>query len=207
MHMKGKLPAVGFAVVVLLAAGARADTPALSSAVPTPNVAVDNGGFAQGSSTVTIPNAGTKHPLFGWAGIGLYSLSVSQNGVSATDTDFGINLGAAYDLVAITPDLPLSVWANIALAFASDYTIFPITLGAAVHYDKLPVQLLGGLGFTIMPHSGSGSTPVGLAILLHAAYPLPQIKPGISAYAQFQYHFLDDGFDLLVFDIGLQYGF
>jgi hypothetical protein len=207
--MKGSFVAAGLAAVLLFSASARAEPASFTDGLNT-------GGFAQtnpppaANTQILAPNL--RHPYFAWAGIGFYDIGISacdgQFCVSASSTQFGFNAGGAYDLIALTPDLPLSAFANVGLGFGSFGVTIPITIGAAVHYDKLPVQLLGGLGFTLMPNTGDNTpTPIGLGILLMAAYPLPQLKPGISVEAQFQYHFLDDSFSLLVFDVGLEYGF
>ena len=157
------------------------------------------------------PAAGKPIQHLAWGGVGLYSISESVDTplgtFSSSTTNFGFNGGAAVNLVPLTPDLPLAVFGNVALTFGSDFSAFPITGGAAVHYDKLPVQLLGGLGFTLMPHTGGGNTPLGLGILLMGLYPLPQVAPNVSAQAQVQYHIMNDGFSLLVFDIGAGYTF
>jgi hypothetical protein len=196
--MNGSLAAAAFAAILAASSTARAD--GLAQTTPPPSAPV--------TSTF---NANVRHPLFGWAGIGFYSVSLSVDvpgfgSVSGSSSYFGLNAGGVYDVIALAPDLPLGVMGNVAFAFGSDVFV-PITVGAAVHYDKLPVQLLGGLGFTLMPHSGGGSTPLGVGLLLMGSYPLPQVRPGLSAYAQFQYHFLNDGFNLLVFNVGAELGF
>lgn len=201
--MKRSLAAVGFAAIFALSAAARADGSSGAFAQTTPPPA---------APAVTVMPPTVRHPYFGWGGVGLYNIGISvcDGGfcASGSTTEFGFNAGGAYDILPLTPDLPLSIVANVGLAFGSFGVTIPITAGAAVHYDKLPVQLLGGLGFTIMPNTGTNApTPLGLGILLMGSYPLPQIKPGVSAMAQFQYHFLSDGFSLLVFDVGIEYGF
>jgi hypothetical protein len=163
------------------------------------SLAVAGPSFADSLSSSSTPTgAPGASKRFGWAGLGYYN--------AASTGFFGFNVGAALDVVPLTPELPLSVFGNAALAFSSD-VIVPLTAGAAVHYDKLPVLLLGGVGLTIMPHSGGGGLPVGLGLLGMAMYPLPQIRPGMSGMAQIQYHFLDDGFSLFVIDIGIEMGF
>jgi hypothetical protein len=188
-----------FASPILLAASLAIAAPAIAdSRTSAAASGTQTASFADsiGSSTPTGSPGASKR--FGWAGIGYYN--------AASTGFFGFNIGAALDVLPLTPELPLSVFGNVALAFSSD-VLFPLTAGAAVHYDKLPVLLLGGVGFTIMPHSGAGGTPVGLALLGMASYPLPQIRPGVSGMAQIQYHILDDGFSLFVIDVGLEMGF
>jgi hypothetical protein len=135
---------------------------------------------------------------FGWAGVGYYN--------AASSGFFGFNIGGALDVLPVMPDLPLAIIGNVGLAFG-EAVILPISVGAAVHYDRLPFSLLGGATFTLVPHTEGGGTPVGLGLLGMITYPMPQIRPGISAMAQIQYHFLDDGFSLFVLDVGLTMGF
>jgi hypothetical protein len=84
---------------------------------------------------------------------------------------------------------------------------FPLAAGAGVRYDKAgPIQLLGGLGFALLPHTGSGpSTPLGLRIMGMVLYPLPQLNPNLSAQAQISYDFLSDSTHLFAFTVGVGY--
>lgn len=156
--------------------------------------------------------AGTKRtPYIGWGGIGLYNVGVSVDipgfgTVSGSSTYFGINAGGAANLLSLTPDLPLVGWADLALSLGSDL-FFPLSAGAGVRYDKAgPVQLLGGLGFTLMPHTGGGpGAPLGLRILGMVLYPIPQLNPNLSAQLALSYAFLTDGFHLFTFTVGLGY--
>jgi hypothetical protein len=150
-------------------------------------------------------------PLLGWAGIGVYDVRQSYTvfGVSgtATDAEFGLNVGGAMNLAKLAPDVPLAGFANVAISFASGGQFFPLTGGLAVRYDKLPVHLLGGLGLTVMPNSAGANTGVGLGILLMGLYPLPQVDPRFSIQAQIQYHLLTQSLSLLEFLIGVGYTF
>jgi hypothetical protein len=153
-------------------------------------------------------------PFLGWAGIGVYDVRQSYNafGVSGTasDAEFGLNVGGAMNLVMLAPDLPLAGFANVAMSFASGGQFIPLTAGAAVRYDKLPVHLLGGLGLTVMPNTfgtGGSSTGVGLGLLLMGLYPLPQIDPRFSVQGQFQFHLLTQSLSLIEFLIGVGYSF
>ncbi len=141
-----------------------------------------------------------------WGGIGYYNVTVSVNtafgNFSASNGAFGINAGGAINLLQLTPDLPLAAWANLGIAFPSGGTFWPITGGAAVRYDKLPVQLLGGLGLTVMPASGGGPTAVGLAIQAMGFLPLPQVHPNFSAVAAIAYHILNQSESLFTFTVG-----
>jgi len=155
--------------------------------------------------------AGTKRsPYFGWGGIGLYNVGVSVDvagfgTVSGSSTYFGFNAGGAVNLLNFTPDLPLVGWGEIALTLGSDL-FFPLSVGAGVRYDKAgPMQLLGGLGFTIMPHTGEGDTPLGLRILAMVLYPLPEVNKNLSAQGALSYAFLTDGFHLFTFTVGIGY--
>src|SRR4051812_38312580 len=115
--------------------------------------------------------AGTKRtPYIAWGGIGFYNIgqSIDFGGVtiSGSSTYFGFHVGGAASLLNLTPDLPLVGWGDIALTLGSDLT-FPVAVGAGVRYDKAgPVQLLGGLGFALLPNTiGGAPTPVGLRIM------------------------------------------
>ena len=156
--------------------------------------------------------AGTKRtPYIAWGGIGFYNVGVSVDvpgfgSVSGSSTYFGLHAGGAANLLNLTPDLPLVGWGDVALTLGSDL-FFPIAVGAGVRYDKAgPVQLLGGLGFVLMPHTGGGSsTPVGLRIMGTVLYPIPQLNPNLSAQAQISYDFLSDGFHMFAFTVGAGY--
>jgi hypothetical protein len=155
--------------------------------------------------------AGTKRtPYIGWGGIGFYNVGVSVDvpgfgTVSGSSTYFGFHAGGAANLLSLTPDLPLVGWADIAMTLGSDL-FFPLAAGAGVRYDKAgPVQLLGGLGFALMPHTGGGTTPLGLRIMGMVLYPIPQLSPNLSAQVQISYDFLSNGFHLFAFTVGAGY--
>jgi len=57
-----------------------------------------------------------------------------------------------------------------------------------------PVQLLGGLGFALLPTTASFSTQAGLRIMGMVLYPLPQIHRNLSAQAQLSYDILSNSF-------------
>jgi hypothetical protein len=146
-------------------------------------------------------------PLLGWAGIGVYDVKVSTPFGSATDAEFGLNVGGAMNLALLSPDVPLAAFANAAMSFASGGQFFPLTGGLAVRYDKLPVHLLGGLGLTVMPNSSGYNTGVGLGILLMGLFPLPQVDPRFGIQGQIQYHLLTNSLSVLEFLIGVGYSF
>lgn len=188
-----------FASLLVVAAGTLTAAPAvaageLDSATPTSGFQQQITGTTGGPTGPSAPGRGR----FGWAGVGYYN--------AASSGFFGFNIGGALDVLPVMPDLPLSVIGNVGLAFG-DAVILPISVGAAVHYDRLPFSLLGGATFTLVPHTEGGGTPVGLGLLGMISYPMPQIRQGISAMAQLQYHFLDDGFSLFVLDVGLTMAF
>jgi hypothetical protein len=207
-----------FASSILLAAGVVAAIPARAAAqsmtlgsTPAATESSSSGSLQQMSSSGAAYGTSAPPRRFGWAGVGIYHVSRSVDvpgfgSVSGSSTYLGVNAGAALDIFNVAPDLPLSVFGNAALAFGSDLFV-PLTAGAAVHYDRLPISLLGGLGLTVMPNSAGAGTPIGLGIIGMASYPLPQVRPGLAAMAQLQYHFLSDGFSLFVFDVGISTGF
>ena len=150
----------------------------------------------------TEATAGTKRtPYIGWGGLGLYNVS---SGGSATY--FGLHAGGSANLLQITPDLPLIGWADVGLTFGSDL-FFPLALGAGVRYDKVgPVQLLGGIGLALLPHTGTlGGTPVGMRLMAMALYPLPQLNRNLSAQAQISYDIMSLSTQLFAFTVGLGY--
>jgi hypothetical protein len=186
--------------VLFAASSARAD--GLAASFPDPTSASHFGFQQTTSSGLGTTDTSASGPLrrFGWAGVGYYN--------GAGESFIGFNAGGALDLVAVAPDLPLGVLGNVAIGLGSDL-IIPITLGAEVHYDRLPVTLLGGAGFTLIPHTGggSGAAAAGLGLIGMASYPLPQIRQGAAAMAQIQYHFMSQDFSLFVLDLGLTIGF
>ena len=179
--------ATALALTALLATAASAAPP--PAAAPAP------------SNSVVAGAAPTTR--LGWASLGLYDVRYSAgNGFTYSEADFGVGAGGAVNLAQLTPDVPLAGFANVAIAFATGGLAFPLTAGAAIRYDKLPVQLLGGLGFTIMPNSTGAGTGVGAGILLMGLYPLPQLDPRLSAQAQIQYHLLTNNLSLFEFVVG-----
>jgi hypothetical protein len=203
---------VSFASSILLAAGLVAAVSARAEAQSMTLGATPAASSTSGSENLpdlnNSPNTfGTRAPYsrFAWGGLGIYHVGIDCDGCGGS-TYFGLHAGAAFDIVKLAPDLPLSLFGNVALAFGGD-VFFPITAGALVHYDKLPVALYGGLGLTIMPHSGFGDTPIGVAIYTMASYPLPQVYPGLSAMGSVQFHIMDDSFTLFVFNVGGMIGF
>jgi len=162
--------------------------------------------LSSGSSTSGTLNA----PRIAWGNIGYYNVGVGVDvpffgTVTGTTGAFGINVGTAVNVMQLSPDVPLAVWGNAAIAFPSGGTVFPLTAGAAVRYDKLPVGLLGGLGITLEPNSFNGaasSAPIGLAIQGMGFLPLPQVMQNLSADLGIGYHFLTSGFSLFTFTAG-----
>jgi hypothetical protein len=95
---------------------------------------------------------------------------------------------------------------NLSLVFGSGSTVVPITAAGAVTLDNvLPVELTGGLGFTL--YTGlSGATPAGLAILAQALYPLPSM-PNLGIHAQLVENILSDSVNLFQITAGVAYKF
>ena len=143
--------------------------------------------------------AGTKRtPYIGWGGIGFYNVGVS----GGSQTYFGFQAGAAASLNNLTPELPLIGWGEMALTLGSDL-FFPLAVGAGVRYDRAgPVQLLGGLGFALLPTTASFSTQAGIRIMGMVLYPLPQLHPNLSAQAQISYDILGNSFHMFRFTVG-----
>lgn len=198
----------------MILAGALAAAPAF--AAPAPAAATPAPAPAASPAATTTSSTGAVNTgRIAWGGIGLYDIGISVNvpgfgNVSSSSSYFGINVGGAMNIAQLAPDFPLAVWANAAIAFANGGEFFPLTAGAAVRYDKLPVQLFGGLGFTIMPSTGGNGnsvTPVGLDIQLMGLYPLPMVHPNLSADLQIAYHILNDSFSLWTFTIGGAWAF
>ena len=192
--IRSVIPAAFAALLLATAAGA---DPAAQTAPTTP------------TSPVVTPTPAPASPRIGWANIGVYDVRIDVGGgFTASEADFGLGAGGAMDVMALTPDVPLSIFGNIALSFANGGQFIPITAGAAVRYNKLPVQLLGGLGLTIMPNTYAGaSTAVGVGLLLMGILPLPQVSPTFGVQAQFQYHLLSQSESMVEFVGGVSYGF
>lgn len=137
--------------------------------------------------------------------IGLHILSFSDFGVSASSTNFGLTFGGKFTY-RLSDSLSVGPLANLSLVFG-DSTYVPITAAGVVTLDKvLPVELTGGLGFTLVTGTGGGTTPAGLAILAQALYPLPSM-PNLGIHAQLQENILNDGFNLFQITAGIAYKF
>jgi hypothetical protein len=156
--------------------------------------------FAPAAALAESAPATKSDARIAWGGIGYYNISGSFNSVGA----FGINVGGAINVVPLTPDLPLAIWGNFAIAFPSGFNAYPLTAGAAIRYDKIPVHLLGGLGFTIMPQSNGGPTVAGLGIQAMGFIPL---TADLSAQAGIAYHFLNKSEDLFTLTGGIGWSF
>lgn len=166
---------------------------------------------ARSSSDTARGTAASSNARIAWGDIGYYNVTVTQTittpfgtfSGSGSSGAFGINAGTAVNVTSLSADVPLALWGNVAIAFPSGGTFFPLTAGAAVRYDKLPVGLLGGLGLTIMPNSGGGgTTPVGIAFQGMGFLPLPQVSPNFSANLQLSYHLLSSSYSLFAFTVG-----
>jgi hypothetical protein len=150
-------------------------------------------------------SAAPARGMLGWANLGIYDVRFSTPIGTVSDAEFGIGAGGAMNLAQLAPDVPLAGFVNAAISFASGGQFFPLTAGAAVRYDKLPVQLLGGLGLTLMPNSAGQNTGVGVGVLLMGLYPLAQVDPRLSVQGQFQFHLLTNSLSLIEFLIGAGY--
>jgi hypothetical protein len=138
--------------------------------------------------------------------VGLHILSVSAFGVSASSTNFGLTLGGKFTY-RLTDSLSVGPLANLSLVFGNGSTYVPLTAAGVVTFDKvLPVELTGGLGFTLVTGTGGGTTPAGLAILAQALYPLPSM-PNLGIHAQLVENILNDGFNLFQLTAGVGYKF
>jgi hypothetical protein len=157
------------------------------------------------ASTPLSPNATASSPLLGWANLGVYDVRFSTPFGDFTDAEFGIGAGAAMNVALLSPDVPLAIFGNAAISFASGGQFFPLTGGLAIRYDKLPVHFLGGLGLTLLPNSAGTDTGIGAGLLLMGLYPLQQVDPRLSLQAQIQYHLLNHSLSLLEFLIGVGY--
>src|ERR1700730_1870141 len=121
-------------------------------------------GAAQAADAVAPTSEATagnrRTPYIGWGGLGGYDVGGSGGG---STTDFGFHVRGSANLLQITPELPLVGWGDAALTLGSDL-FFPLAVGAGVRYDNAgPVQLIGGVGFAVLPHTASLSTSSGTA--------------------------------------------
>ncbi len=139
---------------------------------------------------------------FGWAGLGVYDVRLSTIGGTFTDAYVGLNAGAAMTVAPLTPEVSLLGFGNVAMAFASGGQFFPLTAGVAARFEQLPVQVLGGIGGTVMLNTTSNDTGLGVAFLVMGLYPLTMIDPRLSAQAQIQYHLLTNNLSLFTINVG-----
>lgn len=189
------------AATLLLATTARA----APKKVPPPATAAPSASSDTPPADTTSATAMNSSPRIGWASLGVYDVRFSTPFGTISDGEFGLNVGGAVNLAPLAPDVPLAGFANIGISFASGGQFFPLTGGVAVRYDKLPVQLLGGVGLTVVPNSAGTNTGIGAGILLMGLYPLPQIDPRLRVQGQIQYHLLTQSMSLLEFLIGVGY--
>ena len=167
------------------------------------------------TSSDTSPNAGVgtrNAPRFGWGQLGLYTLGISVDvpgfgTVSGSSTYFGFEAGAALNVASLGADVPLAGFASVGLGLGGGGVFLPLTVGAAVRYDRLPVGLMGGAGFILMPITGGGSTTLGVNILALAHYPLPSVNPNLSVVGKFSYAILSSHYSLWTLTAGLGYAF
>ena len=203
--------ASALAASCLLATAVHAAAPKESKARPPSKTAT--AAPAASSAPATRPAPAATTPIvaaapssrLGWANLGIYDLRYSGFGFTYSEADFGFGAGGALNVAQLSPDVPLAVFANVGLGFGGGGLFLPLTGGVAVRYDKLPVQLLGGLGLTIMPTTGGLSTGVGAGLLLMGLYPLPTVDPRLSAQAQIQYHLMSNSLSLFEFVVGVGY--
>jgi len=180
----------------VLAAPKKAPSPATATTPP----ASTDPAPADTSSTAL-----SSAPRIGWASLGIYDVRFSTPFGTISDGEFGLNVGGAMNLAQLSPEVPLAAFANVGISFASGGQFFPLTAGGAVRYDKLPVQLFGGLGLSLVPNSAGTNTGVGVGILLMGLYPLAQVDPHLRVQGQIQYHLLTQSMSLLEFLIGIGY--
>ena len=186
---------------------ATSDAGSSGNASPAASPATVTSGDASPTAVVGTRNA----PRFGWGQIGIYTLGVSIDTgfgtVSGSSSYFGLEGGAAMNLASLGADVPLAGFASVGLGLGSGGVFIPLTLGAAVRYDRLPVGLMGGAGFILMPITGGGPTTLGVNILALAHYPLPSVNPNMSVLGKFSYAILSDHYSLWTLTAGLGYAF
>ena len=201
--------ASALAASCLLATAVHAAAPKESKTPPPSKAATAAPAASSAPATSPAPTtpivAAAPSSRLGWANLGIYDLRYSGFGFTYSEADFGFGAGGALNVAQLAPDVPFAVFANVGLGFGGGGLFLPLTGGVAVRYDKLPVQLLGGLGLTLMPTTGGLSTGVGAGILLMGLYPLPTVDPRLSAQAQIQYHLLSNSLSLFEFVVGVGY--
>jgi len=169
---------------------------------------------APSSSTTFDGSPAPSFSRFGWGGIGIGGSRYTFDdgfgfSASSTDTTFDINLGVAVGFLPITSGLSLDVWGSLSANIGS-YVYFPISVGVGVVYDRLPIQLFGGLGFSLVPNTVPSElvgTAVGADIILMGIYPLPKVLPHLGGYAQLQFDILDDHLFIWSLSLGAAYQF
>ena len=164
--------------------------------------------YAEGALPLAplVPDAKPAARL-GWAGLGFYDVRFSTQFGTFTDAEFGLNAGAAAAITQLSPEVSLMGFGNVAISFASGGQFFPLTAGVAARFDKLPVQVLAGVGATLMINTTSADTGVGVGFMLMGIYPLVQVDPRLSAIAQLQYHLLSNSLSLFNGTLGAGYSF
>jgi hypothetical protein len=162
----------------------------------------------------------TAEPLsrFLWFNIGYYGAHHSNapcgsfSTCSGIDHAVGLNIGAAFAVARLGEGFHFSVFANFAGAFG-DLDYYPLTVGAGFAYDRLPLHLFGGAGFTVAPHTTgytadeSNNVAVGADVFLMALYPLPDVARHFGVQSQLQFNFLSQGFFIWSLSLGFAYSF
>jgi hypothetical protein len=159
--------------------------------------------FAQAPAKTT----STGLPLVGdaWLGAGVWMFHVSSDFGSDTTSRFGLHGGGDFG-VRLSDSLSGVAIADLAVAFGSNATIVPITLGAGVRLDhSIPVIITAGLGF-VLDTGFPNATPVGLGVLAQAYYPLPNM-PTVQVGGQLAVHVLNDSLTDFVVNGGVQFTF
>jgi hypothetical protein len=187
----------------LLAAGA-------SKAAPLPRDAGDESRISNQSDTGRSAAAAEARPFrmekLVWAGVGFDSF-----GGSAAP---GFSVGAAIDIVPLSPDVSLDIFGNADIALLSEggcdpgcgnIARFPLSAGGLAHYHGASADLAAGLGFTVLPFSGG--TNAGLGFFLIGLLPVIRQAPSVCLMGQLQYHSFSSGGTLFAMGVGVAVGF
>lgn len=201
--------ALSAALMALCLAAPVSAAPAKSSSKTTAKAAPAKATPAKAAATPAAASSqpaatATSEKILTWANIGIYDVRFSTPFGTVSDAEFGIAAGGAVNVAALSPDVPLAAFANLAISFASGGQFFPLTAGLAARYDKLPVHLLGGLGLTLMPNSAGTDTGIGAGIMAMGIFPLPS-DPRLGIQGQIQFHLLNHSMSLLEFVAGVSY--
>ena len=185
----------------LVAAPSRADDAptAAAPAATTSDSGSTSKGATNGGSSWTAPAANNMTNRLVYAGVG-------EGG--GYGSFFAVRGGLQWGFVSVADGFSLNGYAEVGLGICCGYLFVPLEAGATVSYDKLPVKIFAGLGFTAIPNTVSGaSTPLGVDIMTMGVYPLPIVAKGFSAQVELGVYAVSGGWASFHSNFGVGYSF